>query len=136
MQINFIYSSSPNISELDPDEVIKQSLQIPDEVQHLIGVQERVRAIGKYAGELTQAFLHISCSGLGIKNELMNHSETVDDNFYRLFVPNATILYFSRGLRRKQKRVLIIYLICHYFSFKNRVNEQVSERVLPDKFAC
>jgi hypothetical protein len=108
MQINFIYSSSPNISELDQDKIIKLSFQIPDEVQHLIGVQERVRAIGKYVGELTKAFLHISCSGLGIKNELMNHPETVDSNLSRLFEPNATILYFRRGLRRKQKRVLKI----------------------------
>jgi hypothetical protein len=108
MKLIFTYSSSPNVGELDKAEILQLSLQIPDEVQYLIGVQERIRAIGKYVGQLTQAYLHISCSGLGIKNELMNTPETVDDNFFRLFQPNATILYFSYGNRGQQKRVLKI----------------------------
>jgi hypothetical protein len=108
MKLIFTYSSSPNLAVLDKDEILQLSLQIPDEVQYLIGVQERIRAIGKYVGQLTQAYLHISCSGLGIKNELMNTPDTVDTNFYRLFQPNATILYFSYGYRNPQKRVLKI----------------------------
>jgi hypothetical protein len=67
MKLIFTYSSSPNIGELDKDEILQLSLQIPDEVQYLIGVQERIRAIGKYVGQLTNAHLHISCTGLGIK---------------------------------------------------------------------
>jgi len=100
MKFEFIFSNLPDIKAKTTAK-IKTSIQIPDEIVHLIGVEERIREIGKQVGNLTQASLHISCKDLDIKDELMNSKEFGEDTHQFTIYHTCLIVSFS-GYRSKR----------------------------------
>lgn len=107
MKFEFIFSNLPDIKAKSTAK-IKTGLQLPDEIVHLIGVEERICEIGKQVGTLTQASLHISCKALGIKDELMNTKE-FEGSRDKFLMPGqfAIILYFTA--RRNSSRTLRVF---------------------------
>lgn len=79
MRLDFIFSRLANISDKKVARV-KTTIKLPDGCQHLIGVEERIREIGRCVGILTEACLHVTCKDLGIANERMNDKQLPTDN--------------------------------------------------------
>ncbi|MGB7341112.1 MAG: hypothetical protein WBC91_19605 [Phototrophicaceae bacterium] len=67
MRLTFTFSANQDIADKAIPK-IKTSIQLSDDIKHLIGVEERIKEIGKHVGYLTTACLHISCNELGITN--------------------------------------------------------------------
>lgn len=109
MKFTFTFSNLPDIKAKTTAK-IKTSIKLPDEIVHLIGVEERIREIGKQVGTLTRSSLHITCKELGIKDELMNDSSFGDVDKIILPMQFALILYFSRA-RNKRRTLRIMYPI-------------------------
>lgn len=79
MRLDFIFSRQTKISD-EKIARVKTTIKLPDGCQHLIGVEERIREIGRCVGILTEACLHVTCKDLGIINEHMNDKQLPTDN--------------------------------------------------------
>jgi hypothetical protein len=67
MRLTFTFTDTPDISTLSRDEFYITSLEVPDEALHLIGVRERVLAIGDLVASFTRLSLYLTCKELDLK---------------------------------------------------------------------
>lgn len=111
MRLNITYSNIPDIKAKSTAK-LKLGITLPDEIIHLINVEDRIREIGKQIGHLTLGSVHITCADLGIKDELVGSKE-FDGDTNRFLLPfPALVIYHSRFIYHAniRKKNCILYI--------------------------
>ena len=67
MRLTFTFTDIPDLSVLRKDQIYTTSFDVADDALHLIGVRERVLAIGELVAGFTHASLHLTCKELSLK---------------------------------------------------------------------
>lgn len=95
MRLNITYSNIPDIKAKTTAK-LKLGITLPDEITHLISVEDRIREIGKQIGHLTLGSVHITCADLGINDELVGSKEFDGDTNRFLLTYPSLVIYQSR----------------------------------------
>lgn len=137
MRLTFIFSDLPDIKSKTVAK-LKTHVTIPDEIVHLVGVEQRIQEIGKQVGILTRASLHMSCKELDIQNQRMNDKQiNQNDNWFWL-QPIIIGLYFKTYRKSETLRIIaphdpqeigipdsLIRLRKHYRGKRKRSKEKI-----------
>jgi len=107
MRLSFSFTETADISSLPPSWIFNTSIQIPDEALHLIGIEERILAVGQMVGTLTEASLHLTCTELDIKRHPIKLVDSTEENPFHIS-PRTTFIVFESLGQRTVKRDLKI----------------------------
>ena len=75
MRLTFTFTDAPDLTALRREDIYTSSFDVPDEALHLIGVRERVLAIGELVAGFTHASLHLTCKELNFKHHLIKSAD-------------------------------------------------------------
>lgn len=105
MRVTFTFSNLANIQSKTTAK-IKSHVNVPDEIVHLIGVEERIREIGHRVGILSRACVHLTCKELGIVDEQMNDKQIDENDTWFWHSPNIIGLYFRTHRNSETLRII------------------------------
>lgn len=109
MKLKFLFTEKSDISVLPNDEIYPTSFDIPDEVLHFIGVQERILAIAELVGSFTHASLHLTCKELNLKLHPIKLTDFPKEQWALRHANKVLVLYFQRHIYPFKKALLKIF---------------------------
>lgn len=110
MKLIFTYANYPTLEDAQKYEQYESSINLPDEIQHLIGIDERLLGIAERVGQLTQSSLWLTCKPFDMdKHSIITrkHDESLIYDWYA----RTIAFYFmgrTKGKHRQQRHIFQI----------------------------
>lgn len=110
MKLSFIYANQPDLTDAPKYAQYRSGITLPDEIQHLIGINERILGIAETMGQLTHGSLWLTCKPLGFDKQPIITCEYVETRRFDWYA-NTIAFYFEGRLARKWRTQRNIFQI-------------------------
>jgi hypothetical protein len=71
MRFTFLFTESDDLSAVPPHRQFTTSIELPEEIVHLLDYRDRVLYVAGLVGKLTQACLHVTCKPLALNQHFV-----------------------------------------------------------------
>jgi len=109
MKLIFTFTNSPDLKAATRLDVYRTSFELPDEVQYLIGYEQRILAVAEMIGSLTYAALHLTCPELNLRQHPIKLTTSITPGTSLSHnICNLVIVFerFARYRKSQQLRIL------------------------------